>query len=318
MSYVLSVVGPEKSGKTDWMLSAPKPMFYQELDIGGFDRAVWRHPEINVVRVKDPKMIWPVDSTGIQIDYAKLTSSTVVLRQYKAPMQGDSAAMNLMKVLIKKHGTGGLLAKSAPSLTLTGYIKQWYEEFIPDYISALENPAIRSIAWDTGGSVWVLCHKTLLEEKQKRASTQGDSMRESLIQIEYSDANERMRAMIQLAREHDKNLIVAHHDRDRYETKKNERGHTESYTVGREAEGWSHFNKNVDLEIWTSVRPMNLAQRNNGEHNAPSQRISLSGLTMDAVGLDIKDGNWDTIFSIIEGQRSLAIQNRVDSSPVTE
>jgi hypothetical protein len=270
MNSIVSLVGEEKTGKTSLAMTAPKPIFHMDFDVGGFNRASWRFQE-------------------------ELRSGQIISTSYHAPQQADPVSVTALKSAIKmRQNSAGI----RPSRTgaLVGLTELWYDRFLTDYIKALEDPQIRTIVLDSFTMVWSLCHGSLLQEKQQRQK-QGDQLREQLLQIEYGQANERMRSIVFAARETNKNLIVVHHTDDKYGQQLNDRGQVESIIVGKTHGGWKHIRPLVDLEIWTEisqVRGTVPAKR------VPTARIELSGLHMDAVGLRFEDPNWDNIFQMIK------------------
>ena len=150
---------------------------------------------------------------------------------------------------------------------------------------------------DSATLLWTLCHTALLEEKQKEKPG-----RQSLIEIEYAEANGRMQTIISLAREYDKNLVLIHHTTDKYGPITID-GRTQQMPVGITHAGWKHVTKHVDLEVWLSVPAISKQDRAQGKKMTPTEVVTLSGLTLEAQGQAFSDGSWEGIFNHIYGIR---------------
>jgi hypothetical protein len=234
--FIVSVVGQEKTGKTDWTMSAPGPILWMEMDIGGFDRAIWRYPNKRVVHLN------PGADYNKALD-GEWSDDLIIHRDYMPPVQADTASMSALKAMVKNNVTNpSNVARIKPTGggVLAGYANLWYDRYITEFIVGLETPEIKTIVVDSATLLWTLCHTALLEEKQAKSPT-----RESLIEIEYAEANKRMESLIALAREYKKNLVYIHHVTDKYAVM-NIEGRSQSVPVGEKHAGWKHITKFVD------------------------------------------------------------------------
>ena len=286
-SIVVSLVGDEKTGKTDLALTAPKPIFHMEFDAGGFKRVAWRYQK-------------------------EIEDESIRTKPYFTPDHVDSLSLEDLKRSIAVRGLKDPNVKVKPTTghMLTGYKELWYDNFLTDYITALEASPdtpeyCRTIVMDTFTSVWSLCHTTGLQEKQEAAARDGRT-RDSLIQIEYGPYNERMRSVIQAARQSDKNLILIHHTKDKREDRMVTGGNVQNIIVGQTFDGWSRVRPIIDVELWFSIkipeRPR-LEDATEKRKTTMDVNISLCGLTRDAAGMTFTDPTWDTIMAYIDLMR---------------
>jgi hypothetical protein len=124
---IFGLWGDDKTGKTTLALSFPKPMLYQEIDIGGFERAKSKFlPEIN--------------------------SGQVIVKKYIMPLQFGN--LDVAKLQI------------TPSKKVVG-MRELYYQILADYVIALRDPNIKTIVVDTGTLLWEITTDAYLQEKQE-------------------------------------------------------------------------------------------------------------------------------------------------------
>ena len=277
---VLAIKGGDKSGKTSLALSAPTPIFFAELDVGGYDRAIHRFPHL--------------EKQGL-----------IARKSYFIPQQSIRERMGL--------GPNGEPQKARAGLRqaarLTGVKETWYR-FLTDYVDVLDNEArapngepFTSVVVDSAPMLWDLLCSGYLQEKQERQRP-DEKLREQLIQIEYSEPNARFRAVIYGARESRKNLILTHQLTDEREDRLVD-GKVQSVVVGQRSAGWKHIGKECDLEVQVAARWTNT--QNNGSVTRkllPVGKVTLSGLSLDLVDQELVAPSWDMLAQMVEVYRA--------------
>lgn len=266
---VLGIQGDDKSGKSSLALSFPTPIRHFDLDVGGFARARNRYEK-------------------------EIAEGLIKSKSYYMPQQGIKTAM-LGKALSFKTAA-----------RLVG-MKELWEEMITDYINALEaqegsQDFCRTIILDSFPQDWELCRLAFLQEKQEAQLARDPNiqmLRESLIQIEYTEPNARMRAQIYASRQYGKNLVLTHQMADVY-GKVLQDGKVVDAVVGKKNSGWSHIGKEVDLMVETRVK---VVKQGNVKSSTPICEILLSGLGLDVVGMEIEHPTYDKLASMIEMMR---------------
>ena len=276
---VVSLVGEEKTGKSTFACTAPKPIAYGELDPGGLDRAIWRFSQ----ELKDQ----------------------IHRKNFYVAMQADPISMATLKNTITLHREGKVANRSnlrkTDNSALVGMTELWYE-FLEWYIVNLEDPTIRSIVIDSGSLLWDSCHQSPLQEIQ--SISPGIT---SLTSFEYADPNTKMKGIIAAAQQSDKNLIFIHHTDNIYKDIYVD-GKKESIMDGIKHKGWSHMNPLIDIEIWFSLK--------NSKPVTNEAEVTLSGLSMEGVHKVYPSPSWDMVFNDIDAQRVIELM-KLNPSIVT-
>ena len=271
---ILAIWGPEKSWKTTMALTFPRPLVHFDLDVGGFDRAIWRIDDTSGIESKP----YP---TPIQIE--KLLGQTK-----------DGVSIRFPKKIFG--------------------IKEVWQQIVVDFVNAATREDVKSIVVDSATQLWSICHRGYLQEVQERQvykflhDSNGvrirgreedefppNEFRERLRSLEYGDPNERMRSLIYTARSYRKHLVLTHYPRDVYAEKPTDRG-IESYKTGDiEPDGFRDTQKLVDIVIWTGVD-------SSGQGQAKITRCGLEGLGTTAVGLTV-DPSYEGIIRLRESMK---------------
>lgn len=261
--------GQEGSGKSTIGLTFPKPVFHMELDIGGFERAIWRFED-----GKNPLRIQRL-RTDTNLKTVKWESLDIVNKPYVVPIQMEK----LMGV--KKEGTTVRFPRR-----VVGYKELW-QRFVVDYVFACQQPSIRTIQIDAT-TLWNIAHTGLLQEKQEVQLAAGmkehdGKFRERLRPVEFP--NDRMRSLINTADGTGKNLVLIHYPRNIYKSRINSKGELEEYkSEDIEPDGFKQTTQLADIVLWSSV-----SVDPKTKDISPSVRISIKcgipKLGMSAVGI---------------------------------
>lgn len=276
---IVGIWGPEKSWKSTFALTFPKPLRHFDLDVGGFDRAAWRIPTAELEQV--------------------------VSKAYPTPIQ-----MEKLMGQVKEGPTIRFPKK------VVG-VKEVWQQIIIDYVEACQDPNCMTIAFDSATQLWFICHRSYLQELQERQvyrflhNKEGvripnrteehfpeNDFREKLQPIEYAEPNDRMRSLIYTARSYGKNLVLTHYPRDVYAQRPTDRGIEEYKTGDVEPDGFKDTRKLVDIEIWVDTI---VKGENAGTSFATITRSGLEGLGTLATGLRIVP----SYQGIIDLQRSM-------------
>jgi len=95
--------------------------------------------------------------------------------------------------------------------------KQLWLDFIVKYEMACQDKNCHTIMMDTNTINWALIRDGYLEELQDDQVAKGQKdLRKQLIQIEYGEPNQRMRALFHMAASAGKWLVLVHHETDEY------------------------------------------------------------------------------------------------------
>lgn len=252
--YVYSIWGPEKTGKTSFILSFPAVVSIHDFDLG-FSRAVYRMiPEGGDINEAEDR-IEVRDKDG-----------NLLFRCYRYPAP--------------------LAIPSIKSQPLRGYRELW-TRFLTNLMKDLEDKEVTAIAVDTATQAWQVCHMGFLQERQEAqmpliqnpkgewVDSQNRKLRESLIPIEYAEPNSRMQAVEQAAKGYGKNLILAHHQGAIYARRF--KGETmEEYDTGeKQLDGFRRTLALSDIVLRTSIN----------KAGVPSAEVTLCGLSLNLVGM---------------------------------
>jgi hypothetical protein len=262
---VLGIQGDDKTGKSTLALSFPRPIRHFDLDVGGFGRARNRYE-------------------------TEISAGEIISKSYYLPMQGIRTAL-----LGKKTGF-------KEAARVVGCKELWYE-MVEDLLDVLENSNIKTIVMDSFPQCWELCRLAFLQEKQESQLERDPTikhLRESLIQIEYSEPNARMRALIYGVRQYGKNLVLTHQLAPIY-GKVLQDGKVVDAVIGQKNSGWSHIGKEVDMMVETKIKDGRGA--GGSKTHTPILEILLSGLGLDVVGMEIEQPDYSKLSSLIEMMR---------------
>ncbi len=300
---IISLWGVEGCGKSTTGLSFPKPLFQLDLDLGGFERAIWRLED----EAKKNGTQLRVKHCEPKADISKLDWNEwdIVSKPYLAPVQ-------LEKLLgVQQQGVSVRFPREVKG------IKELWQEIVTDIVTVGQVPTVKTIMPDSATQLWWICHTSLLQEKQEIQMSQGikaDSkdFREKLQPVEFP--NSRMRDLIYTVRSYGKHLVMTHYPKDIYATKVvGER--LESYATGEvEPDGFKHtvtlddivllcFTE-IDKEKWT-IKPANDKKGvENPDFNKPvpraqiSLKCGLSGMGMKAVGLELPTPDYEGLMEL--------------------
>jgi len=263
---IAAVWGDEKAWKSTFGLSFPKPLFHLDLDVGGFDRAIWRFPELRVKRLSFTEKLSTVDWSQYDI----------VDKPYPIPIQ--------MERLLGAQKVGTTIRFPRQ---IVGYKKVW-ESIVVDFVEACQGQAA-TIFPDSATMLWSICHTALLEDKQQIQLSQGmkvedDHFRERLQPVEFP--NDRMRSLIYTARSFGKNLILSHYPRDVYADRITEKGKEEYRTGEITLDGFKDTQKLVDIVIYLSLEWLTnpVTHERKQDIVAKITRCGLPGLGTKATG----------------------------------
>jgi hypothetical protein len=296
--------GIEGSAKSSAGLTWPKPLFHMDLDLGGFDRAIWRieqnHPELKILRLSAKDDVKSVDWSKWDI----------VTKPYIAPIQLEKMLGAEKIALNPKMPT--VMTVRFPR-EIKGYRELW-EQIIVDYVHVVQQPAVRTIMPDSATQIWTVCHQSLLQDKQEIQLANGirtneDKFREKLLPIEYP--NEKMRSFIYTARSCGKDLVMTHYPKDVYATRTTATG-TESYTTGEKTpDGFKDTVKLIDIGLWAYTeldkqkftdppvnKQLNPLYNKMQPHLRVDLKCGLSGMGMTAIGTELPSPDYDGLMMI--------------------
>uniref|UniRef100_A0A6M3JLX2 Uncharacterized protein n=1 Tax=viral metagenome TaxID=1070528 RepID=A0A6M3JLX2_9ZZZZ len=284
---IASLWGVEGSGKSSTGLSFPKPLFHLELDIGGFERAVWRVEEVakkagTPLRIK----VCGVKEDVSQIDWSKWD---IVSKPYVTPIQ--------LEKLMGIQQQAGVSVRFPREIR---GVKETWQELVSDMVTVGQVPLVRTIMQDSATQAWWICHTGFLQEKQEiqianKMKTTDPLFREKLQPVEFP--NNRMRDLIYAIGSMGKHLVMTHYPKDIYANKVTDKG-IESYATGEVTpDGFKHTVTLDDLVLWcyaeVDKRKEILKGVPNPDYNKPVPRTRISlkcglrGLGMKAVGLEL-------------------------------
>jgi len=261
MSIVVGIWGDDKSGKTSIALSFPKPMYYMEFDIGGYDRAKYGYPGCIEVPAKSEK------------------EGLITRKYFVTPLQvADTVNFR-------------------PTKIISGIKELWYEFLKTFMVEFITIPKIVTGVIDTGTLLWDTITGSYLQEKQElQLDLQGnvkpnERLRVSLLPVEYKEPNIRMRGLIYQVRVHNKNLVLLHHSRDEYGPMPNPKtGQVEEARTGRKER--SGFASLGDSTNWM-MRTVN----NSGKFHA---EMGIGTVPPQMVGIKIPNPTYNDIVKYIE------------------
>ena len=218
---ILAVWAEEKAGKTTFALTFPRPLYHMDLDVGGFDRAIWR-----------------------------LDNKDIFSKSFPIPVQIEKM-MGAVKLK-------GAVSVRFPKQVI-GYKEVW-QQIVVDFVAACQNIKVQTIVIDSATMLWSICHTSLLQEKQEiqlsnGVKTEDPRFRERLQPVEFP--NDRMRSLIYTARSCKKNLVLTHYPKDVYASRATEKGIEEFRTGETTPDGFKDTQKLVDAVVKLEVSKKN-------------------------------------------------------------
>ena len=310
---IASAWGKEGSGKSTFGLTYPKPLFHLDLDLGGFERAIWRIAEqakkdgspLRILRLSPPdpdeeETSLVIYDTKMKIADVPWDDWDIVSKPYLPPIQLDK--------LMGIQGSPKVGATVRFPRQVVG-IKEMWQDITLDMVTVGQTKQVRTIMPDSATQQWWICHTGFLQEKQEIQISKGmkvddEKFREKLQPVEYP--NNRMRDLVYTIRSFGVHLIMTHYPKDVYATSPA----GVSYTTGEILpDGFKHTVTLDDIVIWCwaeidKVKELSqviedangkksMGKVSNPTYNKPqphaqvSLKCGLSGMGMAAVGLDL-------------------------------
>lgn len=295
---IASLWGIEGSGKSSVGLSYPKPLFHLDLDLGGFDRAIWRLEQL-AEEANAPLNIKRCEP-GEDITKLDWDEWDIVSKPYLAPIQ-----MEKLMGIQQKPGVTVRFPRKVEG------IKELWQEIIVDIVSICRAPVTKTIMPDSATQLWWICHTGFLQERQEIAIAKGvkpedDNFPGQLIARDFP--NNRMRDLVYTVRSFGKHLIMTHYPKDVYANRVTDKG-IESYATGEiTPDGFRHTVTLDDVVIWCYVEPDKRREIVKGvpnpDYNKPTPRAQislkcgLSGMGMKAVGLELPEPSYDGLMEL--------------------
>ncbi len=256
-TFQLATWGDIKTCKTTLGLTFPKPIIMLDLD-RGFHRAKQRFTQYKILELQIGEVLHPA-----HID----SGAEIIVIPYQIP--------------IKFPGQ-----RSPEALVL-------WNQIIADVYTGCAHQSVRTIYYDTGSVLWLLCREAHLERVQNE-----NAGRQSLGQFEYTKPNSEMRSLYTMPKAWGKNIIIAHHMSPKYEdvAKGGNSLTTEKVQNGYTWDGWNRVGGVVDVIAQTYID-------RNGAGSIPTAAIETCGLTLAAEGKVIAQPTYDLILSTIIAER---------------
>ncbi len=214
---IVGIWGNDKTGKTSLALSFPKPIYFMEFDLGGFDRAKYRFkPHIESGEITYQKYVVPLQGIPGEVTFRPSKIITGVKEFWYEFLQDYIGFLN------RDNGI------------VTGVIDTG------------------TLLWETICTAY-LQEKQELQLDAKGNVIGNKELRTSLMPIEYREPNIRMRGLLYQARVHEKNLILTHHSRDTYASRPNPKTGVfeEVRTDQKERAGFNSLGDSTDLMLNT-------------------------------------------------------------------
>lgn len=266
---VIANWGDEKTAKSTFAISAPKPIFHCDFDLG-----IERAYGIKLVEQN-------VNGKVIKVDLDMEVEST----PYAMPFQ-----------------LGGKIngVKELWNTFLADYVKvlenqKLYQDKTP----------FRSIILDTGTQEYEVCRFGYLQEKQEvqlaRGLRPGEDLRESLLSVEYAEPYARLKTLIYGARSYKKNLMITHYSTDEYAQRLGKDGRQEDYKTGKlRLDGFKYTEGLADLVLYNYRKEVIIDK-------IPVTQlwglITLSGLDIRMEGMTFQNPSYDSIIKALKMYR---------------
>jgi hypothetical protein len=254
---IVSLEGEEASGKTTFAYTAPLKVVGFSFDLGtrralyGAKAALFEGLKVEIIRY--------APGAKPELGWA---NNDITVYEMPRPVQIDN-------------------------IRITG-CKELWAYFLQLFVMALKDPLVRSLAVDTmtlARRVRVDSHLEALQD----ATTQGQKMRERLLQIEYGNPNDATRDLYNACQALEKNLVATHHLTDEYVEERNAKGEKEQSKTGRRLlEGLSGTYRCVDVALRVAVK--------DGEVMAT---VNKCGYNLDQLGATLKNPTWNSLANFI-------------------
>ena len=213
---VAAVWGKEGSGKSSMALTWPRPIRHYDIDVGGYDRAIWRMKEEGITSTSYP----------IPIQEEKLLGAKTEGVSFRFPRR------------------------------IVGYKELWQKivtDYIKDCKDTAVKTIIMDSATQLWT---ICHQSMLQEKQEiqiaNKISVEDPKFREKLQPVEYP--NDRMRSLIYAARSYKKNLVLTHYPRNVYKERFDSSGKLVSFkSEDLEPDGFRDTTKLVDIVFWTYV-----------------------------------------------------------------
>src|SRR4030042_2593793 len=196
----------------------------------------------------------------------RFSGQAITSTRYTSPAQG----IDILQGKVKLRSTKALHG-----------IRELWEQFVEDYVTALQDERWATHMIDTGSQLWEICHRGYLQELQERTPSAN---RQSLMPVEYGEPNARMRAMYYAAQTYGRNLIITHYLKPEYKDVLTDKGKESMETGVMIMDGYKHTIGLCDVAVATYLRG-----------NVPFCRIDFCGWDLRAQEMEMEEPTWDKI-----------------------
>lgn len=264
---LLSIEGPEKSGKSTFAYTAPLPIVGFQFDLG-HDRAIngtQFEKYFEGLKIETHKYD-RIKNKGKAISPELWSGNDITIFELPQPLQFDSSLVS-------------------------GYITLW-EYFISLLGMVASDGNVNTIVLDTATVARGVKTNAYIEELNQKAKANNTATRKQLLQIEYGHVNSAFENIYTIMKSLNKTFITVHHTRDERKDQMI-RGELVSVpTGGIELDGWNKTYRFVDTAIRNSVI------KGTG---AVSSEIIVCGDNLSLVGGKFKDMDWNMLTDLISG-----------------
>jgi hypothetical protein len=256
---IFGLYGEDKSCKTTLALTFPKPLVHMELDIGGFDRAIYR----------------------FNGDYQ---SGLIKHEMYPMPLQG---LIDVTKLQVR------------PNKIITGMKELWYHFLINYIKHLDEDIATividtGTLLWEVTCTAY-LQEKQEIQFDPTGKLLPNEKLRVSLLPIEYREPNIRMRGIIYQAKAHGKHLVLTHHSKDEYGPVLQKDGSiAEARTGKRERAGFATLGDSADVIVRAYWQKSTKDSEGKEIPGAPYCQVELAEVK-ELEGMVFKEPSFDKI-----------------------
>ena len=261
--------GEDKSCKTTFALTFPKPLVIMELDIGGFDRAKYRFKkEIDAGLIRYEPFIVPFQIGNF--DPANLTVR--------------------------------------PSKIVVG-MKELFYQFVGKFIQHMTDDTATIVVDTGTLLYDITCEGYKQEKQELQLPLRPDGMgsdgkplRTILQPVEYREPYLRLRGIAYQAKSHKKHLVVTHHAADEYDATLQKDGTIANARTGkRELHGWGQWGDSADVILRTYWQKAVIDPKTKEEITpaGPYCNIELAEIKQ-LEGMVIDEPNFDKIDQMIK------------------
>ena len=217
-------------------------------------------------------------------------------------LRTEGVSPDVMSKVIAHHRFGVPISipKSGNRPGVVKILQGWreqYDAFLIKYQEVLKDSKVDSIVLDTATQMRQMVNQSYLQELQE---ARPDNPRERLIPIEYTEPNNRLRAIYNAARSADKNLILTHYEEEEYKDHIDSKGDVHNVPTGKML--LAGFNKTegiVDLVIRTTLEQRDVydegGRKTGTKQYVPVGEVLLSGLCLELNGMSLEYPGYDTI-----------------------